>query len=56
MVKIKIIFKSGAEITFKTKKFTVTREEDSIRRIQWIGSSPHIMHIDLEEVAAILEL
>lgn len=55
--KIRIVFKSGHTETFECAQFNVTKRLDKVSEVSWSGDiKPRIMQIDLNEVAAILEV
>ena len=51
----KIIMKSGAVIDLRAETFHVRRTLGELTEIKTTGSDVHIMHLDLGQVAAIIQ-
>lgn len=56
--KIRVVFKSGHAETFSSKDFTVKRNlMNEVTELSWSNDiQPRIMHINLAEIAAVLEV
>lgn len=51
----KIIMKSGAVIELQAETFQAKRMAGELLQINYTGSDTHILHIKLEEIAAIVQ-
>jgi hypothetical protein len=54
--KVRIIYKSGAEITFRCDNFTVTHSGSDITGVKWDNPKPEPMHIGVGEIVAVWKL
>lgn len=54
--RFRLVFKSGRTEEIRARELSVTRKESQILKMEWVDMRPRPLFLDLDEIAAVLQL